>query len=225
MAFAHGRPTAIALVFTLVAGLELCTMCASRALHLHLLHSRFRVERDAHVDAGLQIVPAAVGLVVICNCHRLGGRGSVVDVQSRQRAWAEVIELRAHGEWSVTVFETLGVAVAAVAWILAVVIDHRKRLVFGQARMIERRGRSLCMLLKDSSWVKVCSKAKQSRIGEITVATERTSQTDGVHSSKPLCNLPESMCLHALVSDPRTTSGTQHSRRCTRWSCATMYST
>ena len=56
----------------------LCTVCASRTLHLHLSHSSFRVERDAHVDAGLQSMPGTAKAVVVCNCTRLEGRRSVV---------------------------------------------------------------------------------------------------------------------------------------------------
>jgi hypothetical protein len=56
----------------------LCAVCASRALHLNLSDSSFRVERDAHVDAGLQSMPDTARVVVVCNCTRLEGRKSVV---------------------------------------------------------------------------------------------------------------------------------------------------
>lgn len=89
----------------LVAAPGLYATCASRAFHFYLSHSSFQAERDADIDAGLHSMPAAVGLVIVCNCHRLGGRGSIVGVQARQLAWTEAIELRAHGEWSAADFK------------------------------------------------------------------------------------------------------------------------
>jgi hypothetical protein len=149
----------------LVAGSGLCAMCGSRALHLRLSHISFWVERDAYVDAGFQSMFAAVGFAVIRNCSRREGRRSIVGVRSRQRAWADVIELQADGEWSIAAFKVSCIAVVVVRWLLAAAIGLSKRLVVGQARMVRRRGRSLCERQKESSWAHFCCKAKQSRMG------------------------------------------------------------
>lgn len=76
------------LIAMLSVSMALCAMCASRVLHLRLAHSSFWAQRDAHVDAGLHSMPAAIGLAVVCNCPRLRGRELVVSVQCRQRAWS-----------------------------------------------------------------------------------------------------------------------------------------
>jgi len=107
---------------------------------------------------------AAVGFAVVRSSRR-EGRRSVVGVRSIQRAWADVIELQADGEWSIAAFKVSCIAAVAVRWSSAAAIGLSKRLVVVQARMVGRRGRSLCERLKDSSWTHVCCKAKQSRMG------------------------------------------------------------
>lgn len=84
---------------------------------------------DAHVDAGLQNMSALAGFVVVCNCTRLGMRRSVVGARFRQYAWAEAIEMRARGEWSVTAFEFLGIDLVAVGRTPVAVIDRRRGLI------------------------------------------------------------------------------------------------
>ena len=116
--------------------LGLCAIRASHALHFYLSHSSFQVERDAHVNPGLQSMSAAAAFVVVCNCTRLGGRRSGVGARSHQHVWAEAIVPRTHGVWTVAAFEVLSVAVGAVGYISAAVIEHRRWQVVGQATMV-----------------------------------------------------------------------------------------